>query len=226
MYFFDWISIIMYNGREYLFSNSKYLKLDIELPYEKMLEEAKNLREYFIPYRLNDSNCSWHSLPLVGLGKDKPYSWESYANSAREAAEKTVWTDWCDYCPVTTDWLKNTYPSSLYGRTRFMLLEAGGYIDFHKDMDYSVLAAVNISLNNPKNCKWHWKDGETLEFSPGDAYAMNLSYEHSIINDSEEDRYHLIVHNYDFTSECKELFERSMKQQNVQGYFSFSSELL
>lgn len=216
----------MYNGREYLFSNSKYLKLDISVPHERMLDEAKKCEKDFIPYRMNDTNSSWYSLPLIGLGKDKPYSWETYAGSAKEAAEKTVWTENCKKCPIITNWLTSVYPSKLYGRTRLMLLKAGGRINFHKDMDYSVLAAVNVALNNPKNCKWHWRDGESLEFSAGDAYAMNLSYEHSIVNDSDQDRYHLIIHNYDFTRECKKMFQRSMEKQNVQGDFRFSSELL
>jgi hypothetical protein len=216
----------MLDGREYLFSDSKYLKLDIEVPHVEMLAEAHNLREHFISYRPDATNASWYSLPLIGLGNQQPYSWNNYTKTAKEAADKTIWTDWCDKSPVTVDWLKNVYPSKLYGRTRFMLLKAGGKINFHKDMDYSVLAAVNVALNNPKNCKWHWRDGESLEFLPGDAYAMNLSYEHSIVNDSNEDRYHLIIHNYDFTEDCKAMFKRSMKQQNVQGNFCFSSELL
>lgn len=215
----------MFDGREYLFSDSKYLKLDIEVPHDKMLQEAKNLRNFFIPYRPDATNECWHSLPLIGLGKDKPYSWESYAKSSKEAAEKTIWTDFCQECPVTSDWLKNIYPSDLYGRVRFMLLEAGGYIDYHKDMDYSVLGAINVALNNPSNCKWHWKDNESLEFSPGDAYAMNLSYEHSVVNNSTEDRYHLIIHHYDSTQEYKDLFIKSMEKESVQGHFRFSSEL-
>lgn len=215
----------MFDGREYLFSDSKYLKLDIKVPHEQMLEEAQRLRSDFIPYRPDATNECWHSLPLIGLGKDKPYSWEKYANNAKEAAEKTIWTDFCKECPVTSKWLRETYPSNLYGRVRFMLLEAGGYINYHKDMDYSVLGAVNVALNNPPECKWHWKDNESLAFLPGDAYAMNLSYEHSIINDSNEDRYHLIIHHYDSTTEFKNLFLRSMEIQNVQGYFRFSTEL-
>jgi len=215
------------DGREYLVSQSKYLKLDIVFPYEKMLAEAKILREYYINYRQdNNTNQGWHSLPIVGLSSTQPYAWNVYNyKDAREAAEHVSWTEISEKCPVTTAWLKNVYPSNSYGRVRFMLLEAGGYIDFHKDTEHSVLAAINIALSNPSECKWHWKDGESLAFNPGDAYAMNLSYEHSVKNESNEDRYHIIIHHYDFTESCKSLFLRSMEQQNVQGHFHYSTEL-
>lgn len=215
------------DGREYLISKSKYLKLDITFPYEEMLSEAKALREVYIPYRQdNYTNKGWHSLPIVGLSSSQPYAWNVYNyKDARDAAAHVTWTEIAKKCPVTTAWLKMVYPSKSYGRVRFMLLEAGGYIDFHKDTDHSVLAAINIALSNPRDCKWYWNDGETLTFNPGDAYAMNLSYEHSVRNDSNEDRYHIIIHHYDFTDQCKELFLRSMEQQNVQGHFHYSTEL-
>ncbi len=217
----------MFEGREYLMSDSKYLKLDIELPYEEMLNEARSLREEFIPYRLYDSsNTSWHSLPVVGISSHQPYAWNVYNyKNAKEAAHDMKWTEISEKCPVTTEWLKSFYPSNSYARVRFMLLEAHGSIDYHKDTEYSVLGAVNIALSNHPECKWHWKDGESLAFKPGEAYAMNISYEHSVINNSDEDRYHLIIHHYDCNEKCKELFLRSMRQQNVQGYFYYSTEL-
>lgn len=215
------------DGREYLISQSKYLKLDIQFPHEEMLKEAQALRDLYIPYRQdNYTNRGWHSLPIVGLSSTQPYAWNVYNyTDARQAAQDVQWTEIAELCPITADWLRQVYPSDSYGRVRFMLLEAGGYIDFHKDTEYPVLAAINIALNNPQDCKWHWKDGETLAFKPGDAYAMNLSYEHSVRNDTDEDRYHIIIHHYDFTANCKSLFLRSMEQQNVQGHFHYSTEL-
>ena len=217
----------MFEGREYLISDSKYLKLNIEVPYQEMFEEAKSLRHLFIPYRQTDyHNQGWYSLPLIGLSSKDPYAWNVYDyKDARDAAKDIKWTEISDRCPVTSKWLKETYPSQSYGRVRFMLLEAGGSIDFHTDTNYSILAAVNIALSDHPNCYWLWKDDERLSFKPGDAYAMNLSYEHSVVNNSREDRYHLIIHHYDFNNQCKDLFLKSMEDQNVQGHFHYSTEL-
>jgi hypothetical protein len=217
----------MVNGREYLISTAKYLKLDISIPHEAMLAEAIALRELFIPYRQDEyAHVGWHALPIIGLSSKQPYAWNSYNyNSASDAANDIVWTEISKLCPITTRWLREMYPSNHYGRVRFMLLEAGGSIGFHTDTEYSILGAINIALNNPPNCRWHWKDNETLEFNPGDAYSMNISYEHSIKNESNQDRYHMIIHHYDSTDEWKQLITRAMEKYEITGNFYYSTEL-
>lgn len=217
----------MFEGRDYLISTAKYLKLDIPIPYEEMLEEAKSVRDRFIPYRQDGYNTiGWHSLPIIGLSSSNPYSWDhNQYQSARHAAMDIDWTEIADLCPVTTRWLKETYPSNSYGRVRFMLLEAGGKIAFHKDTEHSILGAINVALSNPKGCAWHWRDGSNLEFAPGDAYAMNISYEHSVINPTQEDRYHLIIHHYDSTLAWKNMMQTAMEKYEVQGDFHYSTEL-
>lgn len=213
----------MFEGREYLFSDIKYLKLNLPVPHQEMLEEAKNLRHLFVTYK---EDAKWYSLPIIGLSSKQPYSWQVYNyKDAREAAPNMDWTEIAELCPVTTNWLKTIYPSSSYARVRFMLLEAGGEIPYHSDTPHSVLGAVNIALNNPVGCLWHWKDGDSLQFSPGDVRLMNISYEHSIRNDSNEDRYHLIVHHYDSIPEWKQLVINALKENNVQGDFHYSTEL-
>jgi len=217
----------MFDGREYLISDSKYMKLNLEFPHEEIAKEAIALRDRYVEYRSTYQTKGWHSLPIVGISSQHPYAWNVYGEfkSAKDAAPLMKFTEVADLCPVTTNWLKNVYPSSSYARVRFMLLEAGGVIEPHSDTEHSVLGAINIAITNPKNCKWHWEDGESLEFKPGDVYAMNTHYTHSIRNESNEDRYHMIVHHYDSTEAWKNLFLESMKEQNVQGEFRFSTEL-
>jgi quercetin dioxygenase-like cupin family protein len=211
-------------GREYFFSDSKYLKLDLEVSHEEIHKEVKALHEKFIEYRGNDS-VGWYSLPIIGKSSTEANSWQSYFESAAAAIPYMKLTDIAEQCPVTVNWLKNVYPSKMYARVRFMLLKAGGIIQFHKDTEHMILGATNIAITNPKGCAWHWRDGETLEFSPGDAYAMNIGYEHSIRNDSQEDRYHIIVHHYDSTIEWKKLITDAMEKHETKGYFLYSTEL-
>ena len=216
------------NSREYLFSNAKCLKLDLPVPFEEMAAEAKALRSRFILYRDNDSypHKGWWSLPIHGLGLDKPASWDAYGyDSPNDAAKDLHWTEIADLCPVTVSWLKNIFPSKRFGRVRFMLLEAGGYISPHQDTTFSVPEPINIALTNPEGCIWKWGDGSTLNFPPGTAYAMNISYEHSVYNNSKEDRYHLIVHHHDSTPEWKNMMERALERQNESGDFYYSQDL-
>lgn len=215
-------------AREYLFTEAKCLKLDLKIPHAAMAEEAKSLKKDFIRYRQTDSygHQGWYSLPIYGLGLDKPMSWDAYGyKNANEAAQHFQWTEICDRCPVTVNWLKTVFPSQKLGRVRFMLLKAGGFINRHRDSPYSIPDAVNIALTNHPNCVWWWGDGSRVDFEPGDAYAMNLSYEHSIDNRSTEDRYHLIVHHHDSTLEWKNMMIRAMEKQNVKGNFYYSTDL-
>lgn len=215
----------MFEGREYLVSTAKHLKLDLPIPHEQMLLEAQALRDKFILYRSSYKTTGWYALPIIGLSSKDPYAWDQYDyESARQAAEDIKWTEIAKQCPVTSNWLKTVYPSNSYGRVRFMLLEAGGVIDFHTDTEHSILGAVNIALNNPPGCAWHWRDS-SFEFKPGDAYSMNISYEHSIRNDSNEDRYHMIVHHYDSTPQWKQLVTDAMEKYEIKGDFHYSTEL-
>lgn len=215
-------------GREYLESTAKSMKLDITVPYEEMLSEAKRLRDFFIPYHQGSDyrHEGWHSLPLHGLGDDKIKAWRAYGYlNGHDAAEAMDWTRWANYCPITIQWLQESFPSKKYGRVRFMLLEAGGFIAPHHDGNDSYLEAVNVSLNNPDGCAWYWKDGTTVDFTEGNVVAVNISYEHEIRNNSNEDRYHMIIHHYDSTPSWKNLMTQSMEKENVQGNFLYRSEL-
>jgi hypothetical protein len=158
---------------------------------------------------------------------DKSYSYETYGyKDARDASSAMIWTEIANECPVTVNWLKNVFPSKRYGRVRFMLLEAGGSIGLHSDTDTeSIVEAVNISLSNHPDCKWFWEDGSTIDFTPGNAYALNLKYFHRVSNNSNEDRYHIIIHHHDSTPEWIELMEKSLKENNAQGNFVYSEEL-
>jgi hypothetical protein len=219
--------LMIHDGRYYLVSTARSLKLDLKIPHEEMLSEAKALREHFIEYRADgDQYKGWHSLPIHGLGDDKPYSWEDYGyKTANAASDDMKWTTWANLCPVTVAWLKMVFPSKRFGRVRFMLLEAGGSIGLHKDTDHSILEMVNIALNNPEGCEWHWGDGSSLDFSPGDAYAVNLSYEHRVINNSGIDRYHLIVHHHDSTPEWVSMMKKALKEHGEKGEFHHSTML-
>lgn len=216
------------NSREYLFSDAKYLKLDLPIPFEQMAEEAKSLRSKFILYREHDGydHKGWWSLPIHGLGLDKPASWDAYGYAnPNEAAKDLHWTEIAEQCPVTVNWLKNVFPSQRYGRVRFMLLEAGGYIAPHNDTPIRSPEPVNVALTNPDGCEWRWGDGTTLDFPPGTAYAMNISYEHSVYNNSNEDRYHLIIHHHDSTPEWKAMMTTALEKQNESGNFYYSQDL-
>ena len=215
--------------REYLITDAKCLKLDLDIPHAQILEEAKNLRSWFVKYRDSETEYQhqgWHSLSLYGLAHNLPGAYDAYGYSDGESAGKDyIWTKAAELCPITYKWLTEVFPSNRFGRVRFMLLEAGGHISPHTDAPISHIEPVNIALHNPKECVWHWSDNTTLDFKNGDVYAMNIGIEHSVVNNSQEDRYHLIIHHHDSTDEWKTLLTNAMEKYAVNGTFVYSSFL-
>jgi hypothetical protein len=215
-------------GREYFVSQGKCLKLDLQFPYEEMLAEAKAMREHFVRYHVNThlyKQEKWFSLSLHGYEYNKPSAYTAYPEYTNpyDAINDFKWTWAAEHCPITVNWLKNTFPTKKFGRVRFMLLEAGGWIQRHFDSDEPVIEAVNMALNNPEGCVWNWDDGTTLDYKSGDMYALNLHHYHAIENTSNEDRYHMIVHHHDSTPEWKALMNNAAKEQGIEGTFVYST---
>jgi hypothetical protein len=211
------------DSKHYYISDAKFLKLDIPVPYQAMLKEAQALKHRFTEHRNPEGQHSgWKSLALYGLGESRHENWSEYGyKSALEAAKDFKWTPASEECPTTMQFLLNTFPCKRYGRVRLMLLEAGGWIGPHNDTKHRLLENINISLSNPAGCVWRWGDGEEVFMEPGGAYAMNISYEHSIVNNSTEDRYHLIVARHDSTDEWHTLIDQASAKANITGEYVY-----
>ena len=203
--------------KHYFVSDAKFLELDILIPHEAMLAEARVLKNRFTAHRSDEGHGGWKSLSLYGLGENLHESWQDYGYANAEAASADFkWTAVSQECPTIMDFLLNTFPCKRYGRVRLMLVEAGGSIGPHSDTAHRLLENINIPLNNPKDCLWHWTDdGETLYMEPGVSYAMNISYNHAVYNNSAEDRFHLIIARHDSTDEWKKLMEDAAVKANI-----------
>lgn len=209
--------------KEYFESTIKYLKLDIPVPYKDMLAEAQALKDRFTDHRGSEDHHGWKSLTLYGLAEHLHENWDQYGYAtAADAAKDFKWSEIAKKCPVTMDFLMNTFPCRKYGRVRFMLLEAGGHIGLHNDSKSKIrlLENINIALSTPKECLWHWGDGSPdVYMEPGGAYAMNISYDHAITNNSNEDRFHLIVARHDSLPEWKSLIDSAAIKANAAGRY-------
>ena len=213
--------------KEYFQSEGRHLKLNIPLPYTEMLAEAFALIDKFTPHRSGDyGHDGWESLTLHGLGWDKHENWSDYGyKKGKDASVDMRWTEIAALCPTTTKWLKEVFPCNKYGRVRFMLLRAGGHISMHKDSSMKLIENINVALNNPAGCKWIWGDGEELIMQQGGVYAMNLYYHHSIVNNSDEDRMHMIIARHDSLDGWKKLIEESAGKQGITGEYVVIDEL-
>jgi len=213
--------------KEYFQSEGRYLKLNIALPYQDMCKEAFTLIDRFSSHRSGEySHDGWESLTLHGLGWDKHENYDAYGyKKGKDASNDMYWTEIAELCPITTQWLKEVFPCNKYGRVRFMLLRAGGKIALHSDSSIKLIENINVALNNPTGCKWIWGDGEELIMEAGGVYAMNLHYHHSVVNESNEDRMHMIIARHDATDNWKQLVEDAAKAQGITGDYVVIDEL-
>ena len=213
--------------KEYFQSEGRYLKLNIALPYKEMCQEAFALINKFTPHRSGEyAHNGWESLTIHGLGWDKHENYDSYGyKKGKDASKDMFWTEVADMCPITTKWLKEVFPCKQYGRVRFMLLRAGGHIAPHNDSRLKLIENINVALNNPQGCEWIWGDGEKLIMEPGGVYAMNLHYTHELVNNSNEDRMHMIIARHDGLDEWKTLINEAAANQGISGTYITIDEL-
>ena len=198
-------------------SKLPWLKLDIEFPYKKILQEAKAIKPFFVKHRAEDQisgyrHKGWASICIHGISESNTNHYTSYGyKSNKETPYK--WTDIVAYCPYTYNFLKNIYPCNIYYRVRFMLLEPGGFIAPHNDMNEHKLSPVNIAINHPKNCVMKMAHHGTVPFKDGTAFILDVGNTHAYYNKSNEDRYQIIIHgNYQSNKKWKQLIEDSYKK--------------
>lgn len=196
-----------------IYSSLPYLQLDIDFPSKEMLAEAQNLVDQFVPHRENEEGTrGWRALVLHGLGEHMSLGYESYGITEAEQFLHYRWTKSATLCPVTTNFFQVLFPANKYGRIRFMMLQPGGSVPFHVDYTQSKLASINMALSHHEKCHFYYRignDTKEVPFKPGTAFALNLSYEHSVVNESDEDRYHIIVHTLKNTPAYKNMIIRS-----------------
>lgn len=190
-------------------SKAPYLELLLEAPYLEMFKEASALKHRYVNHRPRDGQ-GWRSLCVHGISAEKTGVPEEYGYTSDQVPYS--WTEIAPLCPVTVDYFKNKFPYQNYDRIRFMLLEPGGYITPHFDNPENFLgSAVNISLNNPEDCRLVTTSGQVPFKDTGSAFLFNTHYTHAVHNNSQQDRFHIIVHGT-FATEWRQVVKRSYRQ--------------
>lgn len=151
--------------------------------------EKKNL---FTKHR-SEYNEGWESFTLHGT---------AYNNTETNDPNKDHWTkEALENCPQLVDYIKNSKIKDSYARVRIMKLKPHSCIGIHSDDFFSKkeMWGLNISINNPEDCKMHfWSESfdylGIVPWEPGKCFAIKINNKHMVINNSNENRYHLIIH--------------------------------
>lgn len=184
----------------------------INLDSTKVNSELASLEHFFVPHRDKDKINSyghqgWSALTLHGLDYDKTENFDQYGHTDES---KYRWTEVCDYCPYIISMIKSL-PFSSFGRVRIMKLAAGGYIMPHVDGPGRIFGPLNLALTQPTGCKFVFKDVGVVPFKVGRGFMLDIGREHIVANDSDEDRYHLIIHGKP-TPAIRDLIKNSITQ--------------
>jgi hypothetical protein len=199
-------------------SSLPWLQLALEFDYQAILAEAIAIKHLFVAHRDQDQGAyrhkGWRSICLHGVSSDKTNHFTQYGYKSNDETPY-IWTEIADLCPITTKFFKEIFPFNIYYRVRFMLLDPQGYITPHTDSDQHKLSPINIALNNPIGCNFKMQGHEGyVPFEPGSAFILDVGNTHAVLNNSDEDRYHMIVHGKP-NEKFKKLIEASYAKNGI-----------
>lgn len=178
---------------DWICNNSKlpWLELDIAVPFSEILCEIKNIEHLLVNHRDEQGeHCGWKSFCIHGKSFDSTNQDSCYDNSKEHHFTKQA----LELMPNTVNFFKNQFPFEEYKRVRVMLLEPGGYITVHKDSNKNKLSPVNIAITQPDNCHFVMDKNGEIPFLPGKSFMLDVGNLHTVVNKSNNPRYHLIVH--------------------------------
>jgi len=179
-----------------------YLESTLTFPKES-IDEVHQVHEegFFVPHRGGDSQ-GWHSCALHGWGigdRAEYYRTMNPSGYGFTEEESTYgWTELEEIAPRTKEFLMDNFDCSVMRRSRFMLLEPGGFITSHSDGEgRNIRSAMNVCLTQPKDCYLRRSDTkEEVPFEPTKMFYYDNRIMHEAANNSKENRFHFIIHGY------------------------------
>jgi hypothetical protein len=180
-------------------TNCVYYPIKFNFDTELLLKECQSVDHLYFNHRSQDKKKGyghegWQSLTLHGIDKHKTEHYTKYGFNSLEEANYH-WTEVCELIPNLTSFLKSL-PYKLFERVRIMRLAPGGYIMPHTDGPGRIFSPLNIAINNPNGCEFVFKNKGVVPFQPGYGMVIDVATEHIVLNNSNEPRYHIIVHGH------------------------------
>ena len=184
----------------------------VDLNEKKVRKELEEIDKFFVPHRDNDGpegydHNGWQGVTLHGIGPTKTENYDQYGYETEEQADYH-WTSICRYCTYIVSVVKSL-PYKKLSRVRIMKLRPSGGIAPHTDGQGRTFGPLNIALTNPPNCNFYFENKGVVPFAPGRGFILDLGIKHCVLNYSEENRYHLIIHG-EFTSKIGSLISKSL----------------
>jgi Aspartyl/Asparaginyl beta-hydroxylase len=179
---------------DWILTKSKlpWLPLDIKIPREEIEKEILAIRDYLVDHRTDyNEHSGWSSFTIHGKAEDATREDEYYNDNRPHNWTATA----LKLMPKTVEYFQTQWPCPHYARLRVMALAPNSMISVHQDgVDPNELGPVNIAITQPEDCNFYMENFGIVPFQLGSSIMLNVTNRHVVINDSNETRYHLIVH--------------------------------
>jgi hypothetical protein len=186
---------VIEQAEEILQKDIGWIELDLDIDLFAWKQEAEIAREFMVGHRKDENHKGWRSCAIHGQGVTKTAFSENAVFD---------WTELSDLTPTITSFWKQ-FPSERFGRIRFMELEPSGWVGEHNDapggfsnteiklMDDPFIVPINIAITHPQGCTMHI-GGKRVPWAEGKSFIVNITKNHSVQNNSNIPRIHLIAH--------------------------------
>lgn len=198
-------------------SRMPWLELDINTPHNELINEIKQFSENLIPFcsniskesetyqsrdaqakRLQVDKCvkDWEFITLYGIGSNIVSRKEDYT-SLNKINVSHKWTDAGNKCPLHKKIIEDTFILDNDITIMYAVLRPGGFCTPHTDADKdsdkkNVLTSLTLMTYNPSGSIFFFENWGKIPIKQGKMYLLNVAYYHATINNSNENRYHLM----------------------------------
>jgi hypothetical protein len=198
-----------------------WIRLDLGFDIDKWIVETNRIKQHLVNHRDcdGDGHDGWRSCCLHGLGIDIT------GTNDNVLPNEYHWTSIADECPTITAFWKS-FPTERFARLRFMELAAGGVIAPHCDAPNGVkntefdmmdhMIPINVAITHPDNCYMDLESYGRVPWKAGNAFVVNITDTHTVVNNSNTPRMHMIAHCVvgNRKKEFAELIVRSYNKNN------------
>ena len=184
----------MEQTRKFLQGTHPFEQIRHPMPHQDMMGEMLAIKHLAVT-RSDTHTRGWSKLCLHGHGLHELRSYLDYDGPLEGFDRRYRWSDEIrDDIPHTRAFFDDFRPFEHLRRIRLQWLEPGGYLEPHRDTDHGTdrRVTINIAVNNPPGCEMRFGD-TVVPFQAGTMFMIDSTQEHSVHNDSDQARAHLIV---------------------------------
>lgn len=169
-------------------SDCYWVQMNFDVPCEEIYKEYYSIKDNLVIHRPEDGHKDWCAMTLYGVSSSSTNSHWEYG-----LKQKKKITDIGSKCPKTLEWVMSL-PYARIDDVRYLVIKPKGYIAEHVDVEEcNWLEPLNVSITYPVGSKFLMKN-ELVPYKPGVSMVLNIHYPHSVVNNSDEERLHLVVH--------------------------------